>query len=250
MGTESEPLNSTAGIRLYGRSTASGRLMPAVLLAVAVGMQVMFLLFAAGAPIWLVLPALLATMFAVMAPFLRHVNLSLETDGVQVDMRPMFRLGNWPATKSFRLLWDEIGHYEIGSDMNRALAEKRFLIIQARKGNKRIRVTENENDRDAFTRFSEALETRIGNWNTMHGANADGQAEQGSTFRPIRKKPGFYTGFFGKALSLFFLFLTAAVGTLMITEGLGSGGSWFRLLFILVPGTAYMFYRSFIKKDP
>jgi hypothetical protein len=165
-------------------------------------------------------------------------------------MRPMFRLGNWPSNKSFRLLWDEIGHYEIGSDMNRALAEKRFLIIQSRKGNKRIRITENENDREAFTNFSEALESRIGNWNAIHGASADGQAEQGSIFRPIRKKPGFYTGFFGKALSLFFLFLTAAVGTLMITEGLGSGGSWFRLLFILVPGTAYMFYRSFIKKDP
>ena len=250
MGTESESLSSNPGIRLYGRSTESGRLMPVVLLAVAVGMQVMFLLFAAGAPIWLVLPALLATLFAVMAPFLRHVNLSLEADGVQVDMRPMFRFGNWPATKSFRLLWDEIGHYEIGSDMNRALTEKRFLIIQARKGSKRIRITENENDREAFTRFSEALETRIGNWNAMHGATDKGQGEPGSAFRPIRKKRGFYTSIFGKALSLLFLFLTAAVGTLMITEGLGSGASWFRLLFILVPGTAYMVYRSFIKKDP
>ena len=250
MGTESESLNSKDGIRLYGRSTASGRLMPVVLLAVAIGMQVMFLLFAAGAPVWLVLPALLATLFAVMAPFLRHVNLSLEADGIQVDMRPIYRLGNWPSTKSFRLHWDEIGHYEIGSDMNRALTEKRFLLVQARKGNKRIRITENENDREAFTRFSEALEARIGSWNGMHGANAEDQSEPGSTFRPIRKKRGFYTSFFGKALSLFFLLLTAATGTLMVTEGLGSGGSWFRLLFILVPGTAYMVYRSFIKKDP
>lgn len=250
MGTESEPLKPDSGIRLYGRSTESGRLMPVVLLAVAVGMQVMFWLFAAGAPIWLVLPALLATMFAVMAPFLRHVNLSLEADGVQVDMRPMFRIGNWPATKSFRLLWDEIGHYEIGSDMNRALTEKRFLIVQSRKGGKRIRITENENDRDGFTRFSEALEARIANWNAQHGASGETLAATGQAFRPIRKKRGFYTSFWGKALSLFFLFATATIGTLMIAEGLGSGGSWFRLLFILVPGTAYMVYRSFIRTDP
>lgn len=250
MGTESEPLNSTAAIKLYGRSTQSGRLIPVVLLAVAVGMQVMFLLFAAGAPVWLVLPALLATMVAVMAPFLRHVNLSLEHDGIQVAMRPMFRFGSWPKDRSFRLHWDEIAHYEIGSDMNRALTEKRFLLVQPRKGNMRIRITENENDREGFTRFSEALEVRIAQWNAQHGAGKDPVAASEDTFRPIRRKPGFYTSFFGKALSLFFLVLTATIGTLMVTEGLGSGGSWFRLLFILVPGTAYMVYRSFIKKEP
>jgi hypothetical protein len=81
MGTESEPLNTEKPIRLCGRSTHTGRLMPLVLLAVAFGMQVMFLLFAAGAPIWLVLPALLAMLFAVMAPFLRHINFSLESGG-------------------------------------------------------------------------------------------------------------------------------------------------------------------------
>lgn len=224
--------------------------MPVVLLAVAVGMQVMFLLFAVGAPIWLVLPALLATLFAVMAPFLRHVNLSLESNGVQVDMRPMYRIGNWPANRSFLLQWKDIGHYETGSDMNRALIEKRFLVIQPRKGNKRIRITENENEREAFTRFSEALETRINAWNAAKGDGPAESRDPDTTFQPIRKKPGFYTSIFGKALSLLFLLFTAVIGTLMFSEGLGSGGSWFKLLFIMVPGTAYMLYRSFIKKDP
>jgi hypothetical protein len=250
MGTESEPLNTEKTVRLYGRSTNTGRLMPVVLLAVAVGMQVMFFLFAAGAPVWLVLPALLATLFAVMAPFLRHINLSLEADGIQVDMRPMYKFGNWPATKSFRLLWSDIAHYEIGSDLNRALVEKRFLTIQPRKGNTRIRITENENEREGFTVFSEALESRIRQWNAMHGDAGEDKHQHSPDFQPIRKKPGFYTSFFGKALTLLFLFLTSLVGAIMVSQGLGSGGSWFKLLFILIPGTAYMVYRSFIRKDP
>lgn len=68
-------------------------------------------------------------------------------------------------------------------------------------------------------------------------------AEPEPKWNPVKEK-GFYENPFGKSLSLFFAGFTVMIG-IVVANGYGTWTSAFRLLVILVPGSAYMIYRSY-----
>ena len=62
----------------------------------------------------------------------------------------------------------------------------------------------------------------------------------------IERKPSFYERPIAKVVSL--IFVAATIGLMYVMfQGYGSESSWFRLIFVLGPGTAYMCYRSFYR---
>jgi hypothetical protein len=140
--------------------------------------------------------------------------------------------------------WKNIRSYEVGKDLNRSLREVRFLKIWASHA---PRIFVNDGDtaysKEQFTRFTEELESKISQLNT-----ADFPSNH--TKRPvIKRKGGFYRSVFGKIIAVCLAVLAALIGTVMLSGGLGSGGSYFKLFAVLIPGAAYMLYRSFLKKD-
>jgi len=240
--------NEDQPLTYHGRMAKSGRIGMAVMTSMMAGMFVMFTAFSVGIPPLLVVLLLLATITLTLLPFLRNVTLTLTQQGIQVEMRPL-----WPANASYGrsshwIPWENIRSYQVGKDMNRSFREVRYLKIWT-KGGPRIFVNDGETtySKDQFTRFTEGLERAIQRYNAHKTPGAYSEP----SLRPaIRRKRVFYQTLFGKIVAVGMVALTALLGTVMVAEGLGSGGSYFKLIVVLIPGSAYMFYRSFLKKDP
>lgn len=98
---------------------------------------------------------------------------------------------------------------------------------------------ENEPDIEQHDDFQASTEERLKSLLEKMNRNSENE----TAWNPVEQK-GFYRKMIGKSLSLFFASFTIIIA-IAIGSGYGSWSSVFRLLVVLVPGSAYMIYRSF-----
>ena len=201
----------------------------------------------------------IASAFVVLVPFLSYSTYTVNGKGILQESVPYLRGFTLMKNKTEFYPWSEVTSYKADSDLNRSLFEKQYIKVFFKNG-KRINILEGKSEAESleFFKFKEVFESLVDNYNNTSSYTISQDQKAGDSSPtvtgnrsfvnpPIKHLKGFYSTFHAKILTLIFLILTLAVAYPLYL-GYGSASSYFRFLVILIPGTGYMFYRSFIKK--
>jgi len=134
-----------------------------------------------------------------------------------------------------RYRWDQVESWLIDSDLVRGAGDRRFVELRMDDGYRmRFREADDKPMDPEFTAFAAALESL---------ASIAPETTQTST--PARRL-SFYERPAAKVLTVTFIVLTGAILLVAIIAPHFFGASaWFRILVIIIPGTIYMYVRSF-----
>lgn len=92
-----------------------------------------------------------------------------------------------------------------------------------------------------FAEFESALQNQIEKYN-LSVADSKGSKEL------ILRRNDFYKTPLGIITAAFFTIVSGFILHFMLNTGFSGASGWFKLIFIIVPGTAYMWYRIFRKQ--
>lgn len=215
---------------------------------------------------------LLITMYVGFQMVTGKVTYVVDETGIIKDVEPtMFK--NFWKKKSFQYFsWDKVKSFKAGTDASRDLEEFEFLTIYMTNG-QTLELNTKKSDEAAFREFERVFrhyvvavgEEGLPDSNqpvsvqlAKEAMSDPEQRKQRAMHKEaetpvikhrIREKPNFYQTVFAKVLTIFFVILCIVLALVMAFSGLGSFSSLFRLGFVLVPGTIYLFYRVFVKKE-
>lgn len=224
------------------RALPGGRTGRFLLILWAAGMGGMFigLLLTFGNPVGGMVGLLLPMVWLGMR-LTRRTEFGVGPEGVsEAQLDPQGKPVNGVVR---RWRWDQVESWSEGADLIRNVGERRQVEIRLRDGY-RIRFREpNEKPGDPeFSEFARALREC-----------AEGEPRQSPGRVPSRpppprpvRRPSFYERPVAKVITVLFLLICVALLLVAILEpSLMTGGAWFRLLVVILPGTAYMFARTF-----
>lgn len=156
----------------------------------------------------------------------------LEDAGVRRRWRSLADARRGREPREDFLAWDELRSFRLDRDLTRSLREVEFLELHRGRG--AAWIVNDRQDPAGFVAFRDAFLGRMG---------GSGQ---------VTRRPGFYRRPLGRLASGLAVLATLALGGLLAADALGlfetgllDGRSLFRLLFLCVPGSAYMAMRSF-----
>ena len=245
----------------------------AIILSTAFGLGVMFGLIwlnLGEVSFWLVIVPFLLTVFAVLALFVQQARFYVGPERFIRELRPYFSwwsLYKEPQVEHYQ--WKEIVAYKDDENWRRSKGNRRYLNIKTSNGTTiNIDEGDNANDPDFAQLRSEFLKlveqedkqrSRTSNQQPQAKVREmyDYQKAHIITPRPkIVKESSFYKTIWGKVLALLFVGLSIGLSVLVVTfwldgtSSLDTASSRFvKLIFVIIPGTAYMFYKSFLQKE-
>lgn len=202
----------------------------------------------------------IASAFAVLIPFVSYSTYTVNEMGILQESVPYMRGFSLMKAKSEFFPWSEVKSYKADSDPNRSMFEKQYIKVFFKNG-KRINILEGRSEAESveFYNFKEVFENLVEQYNAEIDSNIIPESKtienvptltnevlQGNR-KPIQHLKGFYSTLFAKILTIVFALFTIGIAYPLYL-GYGSASSYFRFLVILIPGTGYMFYRTFIKK--
>lgn len=146
-----------------------------------------------------------------------------------------------------RYRWEDLESWMVDADMVRGVGERRFVDLRFRDGHRmHFREPNDRPDDPGFAAFAAALESRCAEpaAPTPAAPRAPPPVPPGAA-APARRR-SFYDRPIAKALTVCFLLATVGLLVLAISRpDLFNSASWFRLSVVVVPGTLYMFARTF-----
>lgn len=218
-----------------------------ILTAACFGMALMFVPITLDLSPFLGMAALLGGICLVLGLRAGRMDYRLTPEGLERHFRPFLQpLLKLPARRQ-SFSYADIKAYRRGEDLARSLRERAFLNIDLRRAPHRIAIT-GEHDEAGFQAFADAFERQVARLNRGEAApplEKPGRRQERP--RPIRAKGSFYDTLGAKALTLFFLLLSAGLGAAYLSAE-GTPGNLIRFALVILPGTAYLTWRVFIKK--
>lgn len=270
---------SSSPLTSFTTNSFSEHPMGVIGMAVFVGMGLMFLSIIFGAPILLSMICLLGGIFLVYGYKVGRTEYTIYPEGIAQNIHLFIpkALGRKPKERFFE--WGDIKSYRHDEDFKRSLESYEFIKLYLKKSPGQVWIT-NEKNKEGFESFRDAFLSIVDNETSLqliqrnnsstssttepekeflkHDATiAQSSARESQSLHEkkqkektvhIKKKRSFYKSIFAKLLTIFFLVLIVGFISYGVVNGMRVG-NWFRVLLILLPGTAYMFYRSFVKKQ-
>ena len=247
------------------------RMGMAIGFSVAIGLGTMFLLISIGADkisFWLIVGPFLLAIFAVLTLFIQQARFYVGPEGLIRELKPYFTWWTlYKETQVEHYQWNEIVAYKDDEQWRRNKGNRRYLNIRTRNGGTiNIDEGDNANDPDFAQLRSEFLELvaaedskramyppppKKGKVRNMY----DYDKAHIITPRPkITKDTSFYNTIWGKILALVFVGFSIGSTILVVSlwvDGTSSSDAAMarlsKLVFIIIPGTAYLFYKSFLQ---
>lgn len=234
----------------FKTNSFSGNPIGAIILATAVGMCAMFFGIMVGAPIWLSMILLLAGILLIFGFQSGKAEYHLYTDRIERVVHPAIP---YARVRRLTVPFSRIRSYRRMKDLSRSGNEVEQLKLQLRMSPGTIWLSDQVFP-DQFTLFSDQFEEAVEAYNNR--VSQQKKADRSKPLEPvsynkempIKKKRDWYKSIAAKLIGVFFLFFTLAVFIIHLRGGLSTSGMW-RLFAVLIPGTIYMLYRSFVKQS-
>jgi hypothetical protein len=213
-------------------------------------LPVLFLGIYAGIPVFLNVLLLLGAMYLLIYLLSADAAFVVSADEITRNIRRASFLFTHASERRF--LWNEIKAYKSGTDKGNYRGEFQFLEIRFRNGSE-WKITDMYGERKAdFSVFLQTFLAHVERYNLSQQKSGTPEPRhslhthitQGEAL--IERKKTLYETVWGKLitvlLGIFIVLVLLFAGPHM------SGPSVFKLNFVLIPGFAYMFYRTFLKK--
>ncbi len=219
-------------------------------------------LFFLGLHPFIITGAFIAIIFLGIRSVTGKVTYTIDKDGITKDVSPFLFKKFW-AKKAFQFYsWQQIKSFKTGTDMNRSYEEFEFLTINTTKG-KKLEISTKEGVSSSFNDFLNVFRYYVKE--ASEGKLVDGGrpvsiklAEENPRHlnmqdiptikHEIREKSSFYETSLAKVMTVFFTFMAIGLFLLVAFTATLSFAILFRLLFVIVPGLIYMYWRVFFKK--
>lgn len=202
------------------------------------GMLVLFASIALGVPPLFAVPLFIAAMVWIMVRRAGWSTYELTPTGIRRRYRSFLAGLQQRPEENQAIRFSEIRWFRLEKDLTGSLHEIETLTLKLDVTPFSWRITD-QHDPAAFRTFCTVFLQKIEEHNTQHPAFGGRAA--------IPRRPGFYRSLWGKILGLIFTGLSIGLIGFALA-GLLDFTGLFRLAFLLVPGTLYMLYRSWVKR--
>lgn len=228
------------------RGLKSGTFTKAFLKLFGIFMAAIYLGVVLQLPVWLTTALSLGIIILIAYRMTAKTTFVVDELGIHQYLHYDKSAGHSSTQKSYA--WDQIEWYQDGSELGRNGSEYHYLNIKFKDGTK-FSITSQHGERHDFFALSEAFLENVQNRPSSDVLSKEIPALSSKGAAKIRRKKSFYETRFAKALSLFFLLFTLAIVFVVFSMyEQPKMTHLFRIFIVLIPGTAYMIYRSFGKK--
>lgn len=225
---------------------------------VTAGMAGMYLLLMLSGNVVMGMIGLIVPMLLVIGFTSGSTEYSMDGEGLSKHLTTYLR-----SRKVGKLYpWSAVKSYKIGSDLSRSYGEYNYLEINF-TGNDTWQLTD-QKDKVGFESFKQVFLQAVAVYNAQDAtapdiamvphvpiaatAVSDISVETTST-QKIEQKKSFYETAWAKVFFWAMAFLISGVmGFLFLNPEYGSVATTFRLLFVIMPGMAYLYYRVYVKR--
>lgn len=214
----------------------------------------MFFLIALGIPMLITIGLFIGSIFLGFKMVTGEVWYTLDDDGLTKEVSPSMLKDFWKKQTFQFYPWTQIKSFRAGREASRSYEEFEFITIFTESG-KKLEINDKKGDKESFKRFLEAFRHYVAEVDAGNLADPNKPISRSIDPDPpkikhhIEEKPNFYQTVAAKILTIGFTIAFLVLAFLVFIVGLGTVTSIFRLSFILIPGTIYMIYRVFIRKE-
>lgn len=217
-------------------------------------MNLMFFSILVGAPIVVSMGVLILGILMVFGFTVGETTYTLYENGLQQNIKTYILFKVLNRTKVRFILWETIRSYKSDIEVGKSMKEYEYLKLKLRKSPFKIWITD-QIDRHGFVTFRDDFIDKVEEYNYNHSKNKNLESttvvkasEPHSDEKArIENTPSFYGTLASKILTVFFVGLVVAIQYYANNIGLSPGSS-FKLNVVLIPGTAYLIYRTFGRK--
>lgn len=234
------------------------------------GMTLMFFGIMLGVPVFISMLLLLGGIGIAFGYGIGKVTYQLTHGGVVQKIRRFIPYALKHKEETRTLAWSNITSYKNDIEKKRYSGEYEYLKLYLNISPGEIWVTNQQDDR-GFQQFKAAFMEKIGAINSQRqntGSNPFQTAAQNpnnpASYEKyaaenfpslqavpslnIKERKSFYETFFAKLLTIFFILVTLLLIWIFSYKGMHLN-NWFKLMFIVLPGTVYMIYRVYFPQD-
>ncbi|MCU0404478.1 MAG: hypothetical protein MUE99_08010 [Chitinophagaceae bacterium] len=231
------------------------------------GMILMSMGIMAGVPVFISMALLFGGILGVYGFGIGKVHYVITPSGIEQHIQRFIPYYLWHRKETRIFPWNAIRSYKNDTDQKRTGEEYEYLKLYLNKSPGEVWIT-NQHDDTGFQKFKgvflsivagqttetlhhrEGIHTESPQKSTKFQTSEKQQTEEEKIQLPsvpyIKKRKSFYETFFAKLITIFFIMLTIFLVWILAYKGMHFT-NWFRVLFILLPGTVYMTYRVFIQ---
>ncbi|MBI1305150.1 MAG: hypothetical protein GC181_00895 [Bacteroidetes bacterium] len=270
MVEESSEINSASNHGVFvTKGFVRGGIAANIMLVVGISMSVMFMLFWLSLNVIVVTVLFIGIVYGLIYLLTGKTVYILEDGGIRRQITP-----NWKKLKPGEQFypWSEVMSYVRGDDMNRGKQRYNYLNIFVKSAPGKLTLSDDKSDKIAFAEWADAFEKIAANPDVVvhdvinqkethtgisqpeeqpHEASAlpTKPENQVATKRgAIKKEKTFYEKPIAKILTIVFIVFCGFFINWALTNGMSSTNI-FRLTVIVIPGTLYMIYRVFYRKN-
>ena len=207
--------------------------------AVVIGMAAMYAVLLVGAHPLIASAGLLGGLFFVILRASGPTTYTLTTEGFSRVFTPTWGQRTHEAFYPF----EAVRAYRVSRDMSRRLREVESLRIELTRAPRTI-VINDQVDPAAFGRFRDAFVEQVERYNVAQGTPAPGADTPHAASPAIRRRKPFYDTVWAKGVTVLFVAVCAGLVYAAFRGHLRETHLW-RLGLFVVPGTAYMVWRTF-----
>jgi hypothetical protein len=238
-----------------------------IALGVILGTTLMFFGIIIGVPVILSMVLLFAGIGIPYGYGMGKVQYSLTQQGIEQNIRRFIPYAVKGKEEIRIITWDKISSFKTDTDKKRYGGDYEYIKIYLKTSPGEVWITDQQ-DKAGFQIFKDAFLLMVGDVNAQKvkaatatlqqqpvtvnypSINEGHNRQQSGHLHPINENPlirqrkSFYETFFAKALTLFFTLFTILLIWIISYQGMHFT-NWFKLMFIVLPGTVYMLYRVF-----
>lgn len=247
-----------ASVTYQANYTPQGRLFGLVWRSLLLpGMLVSGLMYA-GAPVWLAVAGFLGAVWWSLARRIHRGTFTLHEGGLVEELVPFRSRGSLAHASRREWRWDQVRHWTLEEELTRGLEVRRRLTIELDAPTWRIRLDEvgDAAQRASYARFVNAFAARAQGGALPDPAVLAAEIPDDLLNPPpvaaavagaIPRRAAFWDRPSGQAVGLTLILLVVGVAAALVLLG-GSASSWFRLVAVLLPGGAWLFWRLYLKR--
>jgi hypothetical protein len=241
----------------HRKGLVSGGIGLEMILSTQLGLGVMLAGVMLGLPVFLNVILLVGAITGVLYVCSAEIHYTVETTGLTRSIQPK-------VLKSSRLFrhehigWERILWYTVDYDRSRSWKAYPYLLIRGKNPAFQWRIAGRDLQDTAFQQFVKAFTQGIPYINPAPSDEAHRKsrpqpagpsiASTPPAMPRIRPRQGFYRTKRAKGLAILFLAADILLIGGVLTGSISlSATSTFRLIGVLIPGTAYVLYRTFRK---
>lgn len=218
-------------------------------LSMMAGMGLMFLTISAGLPTVFSFIGLFGGILGVFGFCIATIRYTLFENGIQQDIKRKIPYWLWKKESVRFFEWTDIQSFKRDSDLTRGGKEYQYLKLYLRKAPHQIWIT-NQIDAHGFEDFSTAflnLKQEAAEQKQKTSLLSAKPEASSAALQEVKEKKSFYDTYWAFLITLFFVIVSGLLLVFGFLLGMGAN-NWWKLFFVILPGTSYMVYRVFIKK--